>query len=110
MIDIYGKPYREYPNYTFKGEYEVIINGSQWNNVNVSLNGKKRDNNITRFYKIEKNNLNETVQRWDIIFSNPYDIMLKFMKLISKRINSLTNLLTIMLLICVLTKKHSMKY
>jgi len=77
LIDIYGKPYREYPNYTFRGEYEVIINGSRWSNVNVSLKGKKLDNNITRFYKIEKNNLNETVQRWDIIFSNPYDLYVK---------------------------------
>jgi len=74
LMDNNGKPYYTNSNYTFRGEYEVIINDSKWNTINVSLNGKKRDNNLPRIYKIEKKDFNDTVQRWDIIFTNPYDM------------------------------------
>ncbi len=77
LIDSYGKPYYTRPNYIFRGEYEVIINDSKWSTINVSLNGKKRDNNLPRIYKIEKKDFNETVQRWDMIFTNPYDMYIK---------------------------------
>ena len=53
------------------GEY-LTINGSSWSTTNVILCGKKPENNLPRIYEIKKENLNDTFQKWEITFNNPY--------------------------------------
>ncbi|MCK4799181.1 MAG: hypothetical protein KAT05_17545, partial [Spirochaetes bacterium] len=53
------------------GEY-LTINGSSWSTTNVILCGKKPENNLPRIYEIKKENLNDTFQKWEIKFNNPY--------------------------------------
>lgn len=74
LIDKYGNPYHSKPeNYYFTGEY-VIINGSTWNSTNITLIGKKHEDNLVKIYKIEKKYLNDSFQIINLIFTNPYDL------------------------------------
>lgn len=58
-------------NYNFDGGY-LLINNSRWfNTTNVILYGRKKDN-VPPFYTLKIKDLNETNQRWDIIFYTNY--------------------------------------
>lgn len=97
LIDLYGNPYYNSLNYGLSGEY-VIINGSRWNSTNVIIKGKRHEYNLPKFYNLSKKQYNETVQIWDINFTNPYGFFIKIdefvivknqqLKLINYNLNS----------------------
>lgn len=63
------------PDYNFSGNY-LYIKNSSWNTISVELYGWKQEYNISEFHTLKINDLNNTIQRWDINFYNPhpYDI------------------------------------
>ena len=83
-LDESGKSYCIDPKSSFDGEY-LTINGSRWNTINVILCGKKRDNNIPKIYEINKAKLNETFQKWEIKFTNPFDSYIKIHEVILEK-------------------------
>lgn len=78
LIDESGKPYHPEPepDYYLAGEY-VIVNGSRMNSTNITLVGKKHEDNLPKIYKLEAKDLNDSVKRWNLIFTNPYDLYIK---------------------------------
>ncbi|NJD77356.1 MAG: hypothetical protein FIB08_09720 [Candidatus Methanoperedens sp.] len=60
--------------YPFRGDY-LLINNSRFNTTNIILYGKKEISNLPNsyFYELEISSLNDTVQKWDIIFNNSYN-------------------------------------
>lgn len=98
LVDSSGNPYKKQENYLFKGKNDVIINGYRWSTINVGLIGIKQDN-LPRIYTIEKKNVNESHQIWNINVTNPYEFYIKIyrlniikdekLKLINYKINNL---------------------
>ncbi|MCK4798607.1 MAG: hypothetical protein KAT05_14600 [Spirochaetes bacterium] len=98
LVDSSGKPYKQYENYSFNGKNDVIINGSRWSTIDAYLIGIKQDN-LPRIYTLEKKEVNETHQIWNISFTNPYEFYIKIyrlnivndekLKLINYKINNL---------------------
>ena len=98
LVDSSGKPYQQYENYSFNGKNDVIINGPRWSTIDAYLIGIKQDN-LPRIYTLEKKDVNETHQIWNISFTNPYEFYVEIyrlnivndekLKLINYKINNL---------------------
>jgi heme/copper-type cytochrome/quinol oxidase subunit 2 len=80
LVDSSGKPYTQHENYSFNGKNDVIISNSRWSTINASLIGIKPDN-LPRIYTLEKKEVNETHQIWNISFTNPYEFYIKIYRL-----------------------------
>ncbi|MFZ3383640.1 MAG: hypothetical protein WA144_06920 [Candidatus Methanoperedens sp.] len=76
-----GIYYYKESNYTVSGEY-VFVNGTSWKTVNISLKGRKYETNVPKIYEIEKIDLNETIQVWNIRFFNQYDNGIKIHQIV----------------------------
>lgn len=58
-------------DYNFSGNY-LFIKNSSWNTITVKPYGWKKEYNIFEFHTLKISDLNDTIQRWDINFYNPY--------------------------------------
>ena len=80
LKDELGKPYPNNSNIDFSGEY-IILNQSIMNVKNVTLFGKRYKNNLSKIYNVKTENINETIQRWDIEFINQCDCEIEINKI-----------------------------
>lgn len=83
-----GKPYDPERNYNLKGDY-ITINGSSWNTTNVTLYGKRHEDNLPKIYNITKKYFNDSIEVWDINFIDPYEFGIVIRQVSFKRDNQL---------------------